>query len=490
MRARLVGMVTLALSWLLLSAHVGSPNVILEGEAGAYPVRIVVRPPEAIPGLAEISVRVMGEGVEAVRVRPVRWDLGLDGAPRPDEATRIRGEPQLWTAQLWFMETGSYSVHVEVEGAAGGGRIIVPVPARATRIADMSLGLQAALLGLSVFLFVGLLSIVGAAAREASLPPGTAVDPARKRRSRRVQLISVPILGLALLGGARWWEAEEGAYERNLYVPLAIETEARTTRTGGELLLRITDDRWTPERFTPLIPDHGKLMHLFLVDAEGQEAFAHLHPEPADSATFRTPLPPLPDGSYWLYADILHESGFTQTLTDTVQVKGLAATSSPRVLHPDDSWWSSPQPAAEAGTVTLPGGSSLAWSGSTELEAGEETTLRFDVFDPAGLPAVLEPYMGMAAHAALAREDGSVFVHLHPLGTISRTSQMIFEQREPGNGQAAQPGSVPAHASHAAIEGSTVSFPYEFPQPGGYAIWVQVKHGGEVLTGRFEIEVQ
>jgi hypothetical protein len=51
------------------SAHVGSPNVFFDGMAGAYAVRVIVRPPQVIPGLAEITVRITGADAGAARRR-------------------------------------------------------------------------------------------------------------------------------------------------------------------------------------------------------------------------------------------------------------------------------------------------------------------------------------------------------------------------------------------------------------------------------------
>ena len=105
---------------LAAQAHVGSPNVFFEGKAGEYAVHVVIRPPKVVPGLAEISVRVPGELVQHVTVLPVFWSAGRKGAPPPDEARLVRGESNLYSAALWFMKSGAYSVDVNIQGPCGG----------------------------------------------------------------------------------------------------------------------------------------------------------------------------------------------------------------------------------------------------------------------------------------------------------------------------------------------------------------------------------
>jgi hypothetical protein len=103
--------------------------------------------------------------------------------------------------------------------------------------------------------------------------------------------------------------------------------------------------------------------------------------------------------------------------------------------------------------------------------------------------------MGMRGHAALTRDDGSVFVHLHPMGTISVASQLSFEERQRGDTAAAaiaaavaRAPSTPSHDVDA--DPGAVTFPFAFPKPGRYALWVEVKRDGRILTGVFAADVR
>jgi len=491
---RLGRLALLAALVVVASAHVGSPDTVFEGAAGPYAVRVVVRTPGVVPGLAEITVRVTGgPAVKAITVLPVRGGRGTAALPPADTARAVAGTTDLYTAQLWLMQFGSYSVQVTVDGAGGRGSVYVPVMAVATRRLPFDLTLRVMLVGLGLFLTIGALTIVGAATRDSVLDPGVEPDPARRRRARVAMGGGAVVLALALWGGRAWWNSEDASYSRNMFRPL--HAAARIEGGGPARALRFTidDSTWLNRLWSPLIPDHGKLMHLFLV-SDDDRALAHLHPVAHDSTTFIAALPPLPPGRYRVYADIVHESGFAQTLVDTVSVS--AGTTAWRPTDPDDAWW---QASREPSTVdhpqdTLADGSIMRWD-SQPLRAGQDVELLFAVFGRDGRPVALEPYMGMPAHAVIVALDGSVFIHLHPLGTVSVASQLTFQLRQPGDttlgtlgrritafedtsARAGMPGMAPA-----------LTFPYAFPKPGRYRMWVQVRRGGHILTGAFDLTV-
>jgi len=497
MNRRWSGTLVAAAVLLVTSAHVGSPDTVFEGAAGPYRVRVIVRPPGIVPGLAEITVRLLASsGVRSVLVLPLRGGRPTAEEPPPDSAKPVPGAPDLYSAQLWLMEGGAYSIHVDIRGAAGSGSVIVPVNSIATRRLGFDTPLAIGLVGLGAFLFVGAITIVGAAVRESVLAPGTEPDAGRRRRSWWIRLLAVPLLALALFAGKKWWDADDAAHTASLYRPMQVATTIAAP--GHVLTLAITDSEWLGRRFSPLVPDHGKLMHLFLV-RDDLQGFAHLHPLMIDSSTFRTAVPPLPPGRYRLYADVVHESGFTQTLLDSVSLKENGDAWKAR--DADDSWWKG-HPLSAIGhqqSVLMEDGSTMTWERDSALVAGRDMELRFVVRGRDGQPVSLEPYMGMPSHAVITRADGAVFVHLHPAGTISTASQLAFALRQPGDTVRGVLGSRITAAERTTspmasmvMEGDpgTVTLPYAFPQPGQYRIWVQVKVRGRVLTGVFDTEVR
>ena len=437
-------------------------------------------------------MRVLGATKPAdqhVAIRAGQWNVGLKGAPPPEAAAPVPGDPELYAAELWFMTASSYEMSVAVDGPSGAGSVIVPVVALATAERPMPPWLGGVLAALGVFLTAGLLTIIGSAVRESALPPGVEPDAVRRRRARLGIAVMAILAGLALWGGNAWWNAEASAYSRSvLYRPFTSAATVAGPPDHRTLTMSIRDERWDGHpnplsRYNALLPDHGKLMHLFLVREPSLDALAHLHPiaRTAEGLDFSAGLPPLPAGRYRVYGDIVHESGYSQTLVSSVEIaSGETATAAP--TDADDSWFNGAA-TAEAATAAfdLGDGTHLEWQrGDQPIAAGVERDLRFVVRDASGTAVMVEPYMGMAAHLVVASRDGSVFAHLHPSGSISMAAMQKF------TGDA----SADPHAGHMMPIDSGVAVPFAFPKAGPYQIFVQVKRGGQVKTAAFDVAVR
>jgi hypothetical protein len=519
-------------------AHVGSPDIFFEGKAGPYNVIVSIQPPDVVPGIAQIMVRADDNDISRVTVQPVYFRTGREGAPRPDEALRTESDPRSFIGKLWLMEFGSSSVNVNVEGGAGTGSVIVPVPAIATARRGIDAKLGILLAGLGLFLFVGAVAVIGACAREAITAPGSEVTSERRKRSRLVMIITGAVIIGAILLGDKWWGFVDSRYLVHMYKPISVAAGVRNENSQSLLRLTLSNTEWLDRKTSDFIPDHGKLMHLFLIREPSLDAFAHLHPAKVGDDTFDVALPPIPEGKYRLYADVVHENGMAETLTATVDAPSgieLDKSSSMVAADPDDAWRVGGEHQGSA--QQLSDGSTMTWEHTAEepFAAGRLESLRFSVKPPDGSPAALEPYMGMQGHAVITRDDGAVFVHVHPVGTVSMASQQAFadlmgaakadenkKAKDAGDNKAASidnsshsesnphhsaggssdmramdhsahtqsPTATMNKASAASNAQGEVSFPYSFPKPGRYRLWVQVKREGRVLTGVFDADVK
>jgi hypothetical protein len=190
----------------------------------------------------------------------------------------------------------------------------------------------------------------------------------------------------------------------------------------------------------------------------------------------------MPAGHYRLFGDVVHANGFPETLLNTVDVPagmpGTALDAEDASAHP------APVSTGDLGaSFKLPDGYTMVWDRPATLTASTASLFHFRLLDPHGQPATgMQPYLGMAGHAAFVKTDGTVFAHTHPDGSAAMADVMLADQ---SLGEAA-----PMDAMTEQPVTNEVSFPYGFPTPGRYRIFVQMKHSGVVETGVFDAEVK
>jgi hypothetical protein len=485
-----------------LGAHVGSPDVFYEGLAGPYHLFVTVRVPQVIPGVAEIEVRSESNDVRSIQVVPLRLTgQGSNVAPVPDLAKQSKDDPQFFTGALWLMETGALQVRVLVDGARGKGELSVPVPSFAQTVLPMEKPLEGVMIVLLLVLTIGIVSIVGAGAREAKLDPGAQTPPINSRRARTIMIITAIVVIGAVYLGRSWWDSEAANYQRNVnyYTPPRAVTKLEN---GNRLIITAygNDPNWARNvDLAYVIPDHGHLMHLFLIGSPGLNSMWHLHPDRIAGGAFAEDLPSIPAGHYQIFADIVDRRGFPWTLVGEID---LPQTNGKPPSGDDSTWFGSPLTSASANTNSTIAEESddtkIIWQHPTgPLISGVATQFKFVVEDKNGNPVTdMEPYMGMAGHAEFVRSDMSVFAHVHPAGSVSMAALDLANQGLPGASPemqmqgTAMPGmSMNAPAKSASLP-PEVSFPYGFPKPGDYRIFVQIKRSGQVQTAAFDAHVE
>ncbi len=471
-------------------AHVGSPDVYAEGQAGPCKVSVVIQLPLVIPGVADIEVRSQTQGVDRITAAPIPLTGEAAGHPPvPDVMERPSRDGQFYSAHLWIMASGSWQVRFVVNGSHGEGVLSIPFPATAVRIRTMQRGMGAFLSVLGVLLVLGMICIVGAATREAKLPPGQSVSPDGRRRAFIAMSVAFAILVAGIILGNVWWKSEAANYSGYVYKPLQMNA---SVQSGNVLDLRLTDPGWLQQRkLDDFIPDHDHLMHLYMIRWPQMDVVFHLHPEPVATGEFRLSLPSVPAGTYRLYADVVHAIGFPETIVGSVTLPQVSG----RPLAGDDAWGTGPPigvPPATPGQdqqFTLPDGYIMLWKTPAKLVPKAPEGFQFQLLDPKGKPAGdMALYMGMLGHAAFVKTDGSVFAHIHPTGTVAMAAFMMANPQ--GSSGGGFMSSMPGMDISGAALPNVVGFPYGFPSPGSYRIIVQMKHRGTVETGIFDADVQ
>jgi hypothetical protein len=450
-------------------AHVGSPDVFFQGKAGPYQLLISIRPPDVVPGVAQVEVRSMTPGIKELDLTPTPMTgEASKHPPIADIAQRSDKDPQYFTGSLWLMGSGSWKVRVRASGAGGDGELQIPVPSVALKVKAMDPGMSYFLLGMLAFLTVGMVAVVGAGLRESRVEPGLEVRGWSGKSIVAMAVASV-VLVFGIWRGNAWWGEEATAANQKIFKPLHI---GASLGQPDRLQLHITDpDSVIPRKLDNLVLDHGHLMHLFLLRWPDMDRIYHLHPTEAATGYFEIELPSLPKGDYRVYGDIVHESGFAETAVGEVALPDVTG----KPFSGDDA--GGVTAPANTDSFPLEDGYRMIWAHdkTKPISAKDLNLYAFSIAGPDGKTvADLEPYMGMGGHAEFVKQDGSVFAHIHPSGSVSMASVAVASPSE-------------MMAMHQSDIGSSVSFPYGLPTPGKYRIFVQLKRAGKVETGAFDL---
>jgi len=477
-------------------AHVGNKDIYQTVTEGPYKLFITIRTPLVIPGVAIVEVRSSGASIRSLTVTP----LPLTGEaskhpPTPDVMKISSSDSAFFTGSLWIMSSGSWQVRFGIEGAGGPATASVPVPAVATGVLHMQRPMGMMLGFLGCLLVLGVVGIVMAATREARLAPGTTAGPARRQRALIAGAAAFALCAVAVYFGGKWWNVEAADYAAEMH----HNSQLRPVLDGNHLQLLIGDPDpeaeggWKVVSNSDLLTDHGHLIHLYAIRWPEMDAVFHLHPMPDGENGFTDMLPAMPPGTYHLYADVVFRNGFPETETATLRVP---ATMIGAPLGSEDAS-ASPPPlsAGELGpSYKLPDGYAMVWEKPSTLTANTPYDLVFHLLDPHGIPATdMQPYLGMAGHAAFVKTDGKAFAHTHPDGSAAMPAVMLANESSGLSMNGMEANAVAGGSSmnmSAEPISSTVAFPYGFPSAGKYRVFIQMKHGSTVETGVFDATVQ
>jgi len=489
-KTRLVALLLLVLGLVPMAhAHVGSKDVFETVHAGPYTLYVTVRPPNVIPGVATVEVRSTGAAITGLKVTPLPVTGEASKHPPAADVMQVStADASFYTGAVWMMAGGTWQVRFDIDGAAGHQQGSVPVVAVPLSVLKMDKGMGTILALLGLFLVLSMAGIVAASVTEARVMPGAEASPRALRLGRIITIASLVFMAAAVAGGLHWWNVEAASYAEHVYKA----TPVQVSLAGNQLRLTLAAARVDPRRL-PLPPnsdqfllDHGKVMHLYAIREPEMDVAFHLHPTLVGRGDFRDVLPAMPAGHYQLYGDVVHASGFPETLLATLDVP---ETMQGAALDPDDAKAvTSPISSGELPpSFKLPDGYTMVWDKPAALTAGTAYSFAFHLLDATGKPSTdTQPYLGMAGHAAFVKTDGTVFAHTHPEGSAAMADVVLAEESM---------GSAPAMpgmdmSSPTGPIAPNVSFPYGFPTAGRYRIFIQMKHGSVVETGVFDADVK
>jgi hypothetical protein len=454
--AALLAAFGLVLAPLAVLAHGGHPvarRLTVVQAVGPYELAVTIEPPadppgplfvevrpELLPGAATLTLSAVPRGAEAGPARPTRLRLAAEGVGP-------------YTAPLSDVDDGDWELLLRADGTGGAGSarlpftVVPPIRSLAESVRTVAVGVLGGLLLLAI-------GAVGYASRRGRALPGWL--PWAISHGGVVCLAVAAMAGLqqVLSPPADALGGEEVAGRP--HVNALLRTEPATPEAGRPVAVALDlVDGATGRPVDDLVPHHEALVHGVVVSEDGGY-FAHVHPARVAPGRFRVGVTPDRPGRYVFYAEVARRDGGSQVVARPFLVAGEGVGPPPPMAGPFLG-------NHEVGDLEVSGSGA-----DTVLRPGEPTTLTFRVAKDGRAVEALQPWLGMAGHLIVRRDDGAVFAHVHAAGPMAPVA----------------PGSAPPRF------GPEVRFGYAFPETGSYQVWLQFKVADRVRTLPFRVEVR
>lgn len=445
------GLVLVPLAVLAHGGHPVARRLTVVQAVGPYELAVTIEPPADAPGPLFVEVRaelLPGEATLTLSAVP----RGAEDGPAPPAQLRLAAEGVgPFTAPLGDVGNGDWELLLRADGAGGVGAarlpftVVPPIRSLAETVRTVAVGVLGGLLLLAI-------GAVGYASRRGRALPawlpwaishGAVVCLVVAAMAGVQQVLSPPADALGI-----------GEAVERPHVNALLRTEPTSPETGQAVTVALDlVDGATGRPVDDLVPHHEALVHGVVVSEDGG-FFAHVHPARVGPGRFRVELTPDRPGAYTFYAEVARRDGGSQVVERPFVVAGEG---------------SGPPPAARplAGVHEV---DELGVEGSgTEaaLRPGEPATLTFRVAEDGRAVDALQPWLGMAGHLIVRRDDGTLFAHVHAAGAMAPVAS----------------GEAPPRF------GPEVRFGYAFPEAGSYQVWLQFKYADRVRTLPVRVDV-
>ncbi|GAA3997822.1 hypothetical protein GCM10022384_51070 [Streptomyces marokkonensis] len=222
---------------------------------------------------------------------------------------------------------------------------------------------------------------------------------------------------------------------------LDLATSRVTAGQRTELRFTVRDD--SGQAVTAYQREHDKELHLILASRD-LATYRHLHPTRAADGAWSAPVDLPRAGDYRVFADFTPAEKRAENLT-----LGADLAASGRY---------EPAPLPALNSTARTDGYEVTLAGS--LRPGGASELKLKVSRDGEPVNDLQPYLGAYGHLVALRSGDLAYLHVHPNG-------------EPGDGTT-KPG-------------PEVSFTATAPSGGGYRLFLDFQHRGEVHTAAFTV---